>query len=101
MGTLMLVVLAAAMLGGCSAQTYSKISREQLQQKVSSLLEKQVGQRPDKIECPGDLDAKTGATTRCVLTAGGTRLGTTVRVTSATEDGNYKLDIQVDKQPMR
>jgi hypothetical protein len=52
------------------------------------------------VECPDDLDLKVGATTRCTLTDGGTRLGVTVTVKSVAEDGNADLDIEVDDEPL-
>lgn len=62
-------------------------------------LEKSVGQRPDAVECPGDISAQQGESIRCVLHAGADRLGVTATVTSASiQDGDldYKLDVKVD-----
>ena len=62
-------------------------------------LEEQVGSRPD-ISCPEDLDAKVGAETRCMLTAGGdpTEYGVTITVT-AVEGDTAEFDIVVDPEP--
>lgn len=43
--------------------------------------EEEVGQRPDKINCRGDLAGKVGETMRCTLSAGTDEIGLTVTVT--------------------
>lgn len=81
-------------LSGCGDVTVSKGTVEKT---VSERLEAQVGQKPDKIECPGDLSAKVGETMKCTLTAGTDELGVNVKVTEV--DGtDVKFDIQVDEQ---
>lgn len=78
--------------GGSAGST---IAEPTLEQKVSSLLEQQVGQRPDQIDCPGDLVGKIGQTMRCTLTAGADELGLTVTVTEV-EGTNVNFDVEVD-----
>ncbi|TQL66221.1 uncharacterized protein DUF4333 [Nocardioides albertanoniae] len=73
------------------------LDKAQVEQKVSGMLEKQVGQRPDKIECPGDLPAKVGASLECTLTAGADELGVTATVTEV-EDSTVNFHIEVDDQ---
>lgn len=92
------VVLAVA---GCSAEvrTENRVSPESLQTSVADALEKQVGQRPESIDCPDGIDAEKGAETRCVLEHQGTRYGVSVTVNSV-DGGNVKYDVQVDEQPM-
>ncbi len=98
---LVLPALAAVALGGCSStESTSKISKENLQQSATQALEQKVGQRPEKFDCPGDIDAKVGTTTRCVLSDKTTRYGVAVTVTSV-EGSNFKLDVQVDQAPMQ
>ncbi|MEU0312591.1 DUF4333 domain-containing protein [Nocardioides sp. NPDC006273] len=81
-------------LSGCGGVT---VSQETVEKTVSERLEAQVGQKPDKIECPGDLSAKVGETMKCTLTAGSDDLGVDVQVTEV--DGtDVKFDIQVDEQ---
>lgn len=81
-------------LSGCGDVT---VSQETVERTVSERLEAQVGQKPDKIECPGDLAAKAGETMKCTLTAGSDELGVNVQVTEV--DGtDVKFDIQVDEQ---
>lgn len=46
----------------------------------------------------GDLDAKLHAKSRCVLTAGGDRIGVTVTV-DRLDGTKYHLDIVVDDKP--
>jgi hypothetical protein len=83
-------VLLLSACGGTKA-----VSEAKVEQKVSEQLTAQVGQKPDDIDCPGDLKAEKGTTMRCTLTAGDTSLGLTVTVTSV-DGSNVKFDIQVD-----
>lgn len=78
--------------GGSPAAT---IAEPTLEQKVSSLLEQQVGQRPDQIDCPGDLAGVIRETMRCTLTAGTDELGLTVTVTEV-EGTTVNFDVEVD-----
>lgn len=81
-------------LSGCGGVT---VSQEKVEKTVSDQLEAQVGQKPDKIECPSDLTGKVGETMKCTLTAGADQLGVNVKVTDV--DGtDVKFDIQVDGQ---
>lgn len=78
------------------------IPKSSVENDITSSLEKKVGQRPDKVECPGDLRAQNGESIRCVLHAGTDRLGVTATVTSASvQNGkvDYKLDVKVEDKP--
>jgi hypothetical protein len=87
-----LVVLGAA---GCG----SSVSKEDLQSQVSQQLTAQVGQAPESVTCPDDLDAEVGRSTRCqLLTTEGTTYGVGVTVTKV-ENSNVSFDIQVDPAP--
>ncbi len=92
------VALVGAVLTGCSA---GKVSGNVLEKTVADRLDQQTGQRPDKVDCPHDLDARAGAKTRCTLTASdGSKIGATV-MTTKVEGKHVKFHIQVDKQPMK
>ncbi|MGH3351378.1 MAG: DUF4333 domain-containing protein [Nocardioides sp.] len=65
-------------LASCGTPT---VSKEDLEQTVSDQLEAQVGQKPDKIDCPEDLTGKVGETMKCTLTAGSDELPVQVKVT--------------------
>jgi len=72
------------------------IRQGKLEKSVSDVLERQVGVRPHKITCPGDLEGKVGETIRCELTAGGETLGVTVVVTDV--DGtDIAYSVKVDE----
>ena len=89
--------LVALALAGCSQQV--TLDEQELEQEVSSQLEKLVGQAPDRIDCPGDLEAEEGTEMRCVLHAGEDKLGVTVTVTGV--DGeDVEFDIEVDEEMM-
>ena len=66
-----------------------------LEKRVATLLEQQVGQKPDNIDCPGDLTGKVGETMECTLTAGADQLGVTVTVTAVNES-TVDFDIEVE-----
>lgn len=72
------VVVATA----CSSSTNvgTSLDDEELEQRLSTLLEEQTGQKPDKVDCPDDLEAKEGSTTQCTFNAGGNHRGVTVTV---------------------
>lgn len=74
------------------------VDRDDLAQRVSELLEEQVGRAPDSVTCPEDLVGEIGAETQCVLEDGADRYGVEVVVTSV-EGTNVGFDIAVDEQP--
>ena len=81
-------------LSGCS----SSVESSDVEEQISQQLEKQIGQAPDDVKCPNDLDAKEGAEERCTLTVEGQEFGVSVKVTKV--DGNdVNFDISVDDEP--
>lgn len=92
-----LAVVAASvlLLGGCGSST---VAGEDLAEQVSSQLAEQVGQEPDSVDCPEDLDAEEGATTSCTLTAGEATYDVAIEVTSV-DDDQVSFDIAVADQP--
>lgn len=98
--TIFIAMSAALVLAtGCSASTGdSAVSGKTLAAQVSTQLEKQVGQKPEKVACPDPLKAKVGATARCTLTDGDTELGVTV-TTKSVKDGTVNFNILVDDAP--
>lgn len=93
------VITAAAvtmLLSGCSS---AKVSKEDVAEQIKTQLTAQVGQEPDSVECPDDLEGKVGATQRCVLTAGKTKYGVVATVTKV-DGGTVSFDIKVDEKPM-
>ena len=101
-GVAAVAVVAAGLLGACSASMEvgktAAISKEQLAKLVKEKLEAQVGEKADSVTCDGDLKAKAGATQTCLLTAGGSKLGVNVTATSVNGD-NVKFDVKVDDEP--
>lgn len=85
----------ALLLAGCSQSV--TVGQAELEKEVSAQLEQTVGQAPDAVDCPGDLDGEVGAEMRCTLTAGEDELGLTVTVTSV-EGKDVQFDIAVDDQ---
>jgi hypothetical protein len=99
MRTRLVVVLATAALAlplaACSAGT-SSISASSLEKQLADALEKDVGQRPDAIDCPKDLEGEVGAEVRCTLTAGADELGVEVTVTDV-DGSDIEFDYAVDE----
>lgn len=91
-------------LGGCSVSVSTdeeaKVPQAELEKGIADALEKTVGQRPDSVECPGDLAAKEGESVRCELTAGADRYGLTATISSIA-DGRANYDVQVDEEPVK
>jgi hypothetical protein len=85
-------VLVAA---GCSAGE-KILPKEDVEAGAKEALTKSVGQEPDSVSCPDDLDAKVGASERCTLTSGGDTLGMTVTVKSVDGD-NATYEVEVDQ----
>lgn len=83
---------ALLLLAACGT---SSVDQDEVERQVSQQLTKQVGQEPDSIDCPGDLEAEKGTTMRCTLTEGDESLGLTVTVT-AVKDSKVSFDIAVD-----
>lgn len=98
--TLLIAMSSVLVLAtGCSASAGDgAVSGKKLSAQVSTQLEKQVGQKPDKVVCPDSLKAKAGATTRCTLTDRETELGVTVTAKSV-KDGTVNFNILVDDTP--
>lgn len=94
---------AATLLGGCSGHAEigktPAISKDKLAATVKEREEAHAGAKADSVVCNGDLPAKVGATQRCVLTVGDSKLGVTV-TTTAVEGDDIKFDMQNDEKPM-
>lgn len=87
-------VLAAVALGvGCGSAT---VSKGQVEEQAKKALATVVGREPEDITCPSNLDAKVGATIRCVLSDGGKQWGVTVTVTQV-DGSDVKFNTVVDE----
>jgi hypothetical protein len=101
-GSLALTALAVAALTGCSASVGStpKVPKADVEKSAKDALTQQVGQAPDSVTCPNDLDATVGASERCTLSAGGQTIGLTVTVSSVDSGTNTAhFDVKVDSAP--
>lgn len=85
---------------GCSVSVGDlTVDSDKLEDEVADRLEEQVGQRPESVDCPSDLEGALDAEVRCTLTTqDGQEYGVTVTVASV-EGENVNFDIQVDDQP--
>ena len=87
-------IALALLAAGCGEK---KLDKATVEQGAKDALAKTVGRPPQSIKCPEDLEAKVGATQRCVLRDRGERLGLTVRV-SRVEGDKANFDVVVDKK---
>lgn len=101
-------VLGLATVGlfaaGCSGQVSvgetPKVAKQEVQKQVSGQLGKKFGREPERVNCPEDLEAKPGKTTRCTLTDRGERYGLTVKVNKV-QGTKVAFGIKVDDKPMQ
>lgn len=93
--TLAVTALALSTLAGCGDSTPT-VKQSKVEDTISGKLEEQVGQAPDDVSCPGDLEGKVGTTMRCQLTAGSDELGVSVKVTSV-KDSKVNFSFEVDQ----
>jgi hypothetical protein len=86
------------LLVGCGAKVVSETTVEA---NVAKQLAAAVNQPTPKVDCPGDLDAKVGATYECKLTAQGDTdtYPVTVKVTSL-KDGTARFSAVVGDAPV-
>lgn len=76
--------------------TTPSVAEAQLEERISAMLEEEVGQKPDRIDCPGDLPGTVDETMTCTLTAGADHLDVLVTVTGV-EGTTVNFDIQVEE----
>lgn len=92
------VLAAFTVLAGCGSMGTPVIQSTELSSQVKSQSAAAIGQEPDSVVCPDDLQARVGAKTRCTLEADKVKYGITVVVT-AVKDGKATFDITVDDAP--
>lgn len=86
-------------LTGCSASTGGSVDSNELEQQVSDTLEAEVGTAPEGVDCPEELAAEAGATTRCTVTApDGSEIGATVTVNEI-DGSDVNFSVEVDDAP--
>jgi hypothetical protein len=83
-------VLAGGVLAGCS----SAVPQADVEEQISSLLEKELGTAPEDVSCPEDLNAEKGEKMTCTATIEGTEYPIAVNVTSV-EGDTANFDIEV------
>ncbi|WP_067548711.1 DUF4333 domain-containing protein [Nocardia crassostreae] len=89
--------LFVTVAAGCTASAGDpRVEEADLERSVQQTLTEQVGQRPESIDCPGDLTGTVGTTMRCTLSSGGSQIGLTVQVTGV-NDGKIAYDVEVDR----
>lgn len=98
------VLLAACVffLAGCSVRVSvdKQVSQGDLEKGISDALQQSIGTRPDTVACPGPIKAVEGESMRCVLTAGGQKVGLTAKI-GAVNGTDVKYNVHVDDKPMQ
>ena len=89
-------LVALLALSGCGGGGTPTVDKDKLENSISDDLEREVGVRPHKITCPGDLTGKGGETMRCELTAEDDTLGVTVEVTDV-DGSDIAYTVEVDE----
>jgi hypothetical protein len=88
------IALAVGFAGCGGAKT---VDKAEVEKEVQTQLSKSVGQQAPAADCPKDLEAKKGKTTRCTMKFPEGELGITVTVTKV--DGKrVSFNVQADEQ---
>jgi len=88
---LLLPVLAATALGGCSFG--STIDSDKAEKEITKGFEQQVpGSEVKSLSCPDDVEAKKGETAKCVITLGDGKKGT-INVRVLNDDGDIRWNV--------
>jgi hypothetical protein len=94
---------AALLLAGATAacgDSPGHVAGADVANQIKTQLTASVGQAPDSVTCPNDLEATVGATTRCTLTTGGLAYGVSVTVTAVHGTSTVDFTIRVDQTPV-
>ena len=84
----------AALALTASACGEEVVSKDEVQDEVSNLIQQQAGAKPKSVDCPEDLKAEKGEKMRCKVTAGGQDVNADVTVTSVDGDkANFSVEI--------
>ncbi|MFW6600171.1 DUF4333 domain-containing protein [Propionibacteriaceae bacterium Y2011] len=90
--TVAVAMVALVSLTGCFGPP--TVSQADVEEQISTQLEKQVGTKPDQVTCPGDLTGEVGTTMTCTLTHEGQSLDVNVEVTEV-EGSTVRFNIKV------
>jgi hypothetical protein len=87
------VALAALALAGCTFGTPT-LAKGSVEKTVSDTLADELGQTPEQVRCPEDLEGTVGTQMDCTIVWQGRTVGLTVTVT-AVDGTTVKFDIDV------
>lgn len=90
--TLKAALVAAALATALSSCT-ATVAQSDVEKQITSKLALNDGSHPDSASCPGDLDAKVGATMTCTATAGSDTADIKVTVTKV-DGSDVNFDIE-------
>lgn len=86
--------VSTLLLTGCGQVV--TVQEEQLEEDVARQLEMSSGNAPDRVDCPGDLEAEDGNEIRCTVTRGDQERQVTVTVTGLSGT-DVDFDIEVEE----
>ncbi|MGJ4070200.1 DUF4333 domain-containing protein [Corynebacterium jeikeium] len=86
--------LAITGLSACSLLSDREVAKEDVEKGISDSLEKEVGRKPERIECPSGLKAEEGAKLECKLHHSGDSISVDVTVDSVDGDNvHYNVEV--------
>ena len=86
--------LAITGLSACSLLGDREVAKEDVEKGISDSLEKEVGRKPERIECPSGLKAEEGAKLECKLHHSGDSISVDVTVDSVDGDNvHYNVEV--------
>lgn len=95
-------LLAASLaLSACEGEVSfggDTVSAGDIETEATTALTKEVGEAPESIDCPDDLDAEEGATTTCTLTDKRGKSFDMTATVSSIDGGTTNLEFQVKKK---
>ena len=85
------VAALALTAGACGEEV---VSKDEVQEEVSLLIQQQAGEKPKSVDCPEDLKAEEGEKIKCKVSVGGQDVNAEVTVTSIDgEQANFSVEI--------
>jgi hypothetical protein len=89
----------ATVAAGCGTRT---IEGSRVSQRIADGLERQVGQRPEHVRCPDQIEATVGKRARCTIVGtDGSELGVTVTIKNERGRIAYTVDNRQSKPPTK
>ena len=96
--TVTAIVMASALMAACEGSVSigaRVLEGDEVEEDIADGLEEEVGERPDSIDCPDEVEVEDGGTFECTLTAEDDSTAT-VEVTMTDDEGGYEYEVVAD-----